>query len=107
MSDEADDKERKLRLRSGQLRTAFKHYTVIAKGVAGALMPGYSCRPGNAFMGMKTWARSAEESVDMVRSVGAEIGFRVTGRIELYETEPKQPPLDHPIGYDIQFTPFD
>ena len=58
-------------------------------------------------MGMKTWASSPDESADMVRVIGSQIGFTVTGRIQVYETEPVQPPGDTPRGYDITFTPFD
>lgn len=107
MSDEAVDKNWKLRLRYGQLKTEYKHYTAIAEGIAGELVEGFSCPPGNAFMAMKTWAASPDESADMVRVIGAEIGFRVTGRTQVYETEPAQPPRANPFGYDIIFTPFE
>jgi hypothetical protein len=58
-------------------------------------------------MGMKTWASSPDELVDMVRVIGRQIGFKVTGRIQVYDTEPKQPPRENPYSYDITFTPFD
>ena len=58
-------------------------------------------------MAMKTWASSDEESADMIQVIGKQIGFIVTGRIQVYETEPQQPPKDNPYGYDISFTPFD
>ena len=107
MSDEAVDKDWKLKLRYGQLRTEFKHFTAIAEGVVGELADGFSCRPGNAFMAMKTWASSADESADMVRVIGEKIGFKVTGNTQVYDTEPNQPPRANPFGYDIAFTPFD
>src|SRR5205814_4411249 len=94
VSDEAVDRDWKLRLRYGQLRTAFKHYTAIAEGVAGVMNNRYPCRPGNAFMAMKTWATSPEESAELVRMVGERIGFRVTGNTEVYDSEPEQPPLE-------------
>jgi hypothetical protein len=58
-------------------------------------------------MGIKTWASSSDESSDMARVIGQDIGFKVTGRIYVYETEPEEPPGSHPRGYGINFTPFD
>ena len=58
-------------------------------------------------MGMKTWASSEDESADMIQAIGEQIGFTVTGQIQIYETEPMQPPRVDPYGYDIIFTPFD
>jgi hypothetical protein len=106
MEDDAMEKDWKLKLRYGKLQTPFKHYTAIVEGVVGELAEGFSCRPGNAFMAMNTWATSEEESADMVRVIGEEIGFRVTGNTQVYSTEPTQPPRPDPFGYDISFTPF-
>ncbi len=97
----------KLKLRYGKLTTPYKHYTVIAEGVVGQLTEGFLCPPGNAFMSMKTWASSSEESIDMVSAIGRHIGFTVTGRVYVYDTEPTEPPQEKPFGYGIQFTPFD
>ena len=107
MSHQADDNEWKLKLRDGQLQTPFKHYTLIAKGVAGVLKPGYSCRPGSAFMAMKFWASSPDEAAHMLRMVGEKIGFQITGDTQVYNTEPQKPPMEKPFGYGINFTPFD
>lgn len=107
MESENPDPSWKAKLRCGKLVTPFRHFTAIAEGVVGELSSGFVCRPGSAFMGMKTWASSADESTDMVRVISERIGFRVTGRIHIYETEPQQPPRDNPHGYDITFTPFD
>ena len=107
MSAEEHPKDWKLKLRYGKLTTPFRHYTVIAEGVVGKLAEGFSCPPGNAFMGMKTWASSTDESADMVTVIGRQIGFTVTGDIQIYDTEPSEPPRERPFGYDIQFTPFD
>jgi hypothetical protein len=43
----------------------------------------------------------------MIRVIGKQIGFAVDGRIEVYVTEPDQPPGEKPHGYDIKFTPYD
>ncbi len=102
----SQDKSWKLKLRYGLTATPFSHYTAIAEGIVGDLSDGFTCRPGSAFMGMKTWASSPDECAEMVRVIGNQIGFTVTGRIQVYETEPVQPPTDKPLGYDITFTPF-
>ena len=57
-------------------------------------------------MGVKIWATTYEEAAEMIQEMATEIGFIVSGRIELYDTEPQQPPRENPYGYDIQFTPF-
>ncbi len=88
-------------------QTPFKHYTLLAEGVVGDLIEGFSCRKGSAVMGMKVWASSEEEAFDMIRSIGRQIGFQVTGEIELYITEPASAPRAKPYGYGIKFTPFD
>ena len=106
MGTDESDKDWKLKLRYGKLKTPSQHYTVIAEGVVSEEMQDFSCPPGTAFMGMKTWASSADESADMIQAIGAQIGFNVTGRIQIYETDPAQPPRDNPYGYDINFTPF-
>ena len=78
----------------------------MAEGIVGDLKGGFACRQGPAFMGMKMWATSADEATDMMHVIGQDIGFTVSGRVQIYETEPAEPPGDAPHGYDIQFTPF-
>jgi len=56
---------------------------------------------------MKTWTSSADEAAYMVYVIGERIGFAVTGRTYIYDTEPTQPPGETPSGCDIQFTPID
>lgn len=107
VSDDASDKDWKLQLRYGKLVTPYKHFTAIAEGIVEDLVEGFSCRPGPAFMGLKTWATSPDESIDMLRVIGEQIGFRITGRAYVYDTEPTQPPRPNSYGYDIEFTPFD
>lgn len=97
----------KLKLRYSRIETSYNHYTVIADGIVGELKEGFSCRPGNAYMGMKTWASSTEESADMIKEIGKEIGFEVIGKIDVFVTEPTEPPGENPHGYSINFTPYD
>jgi hypothetical protein len=73
----------------------------------GKLEDGFNCPPGKAWMSMKTWASSTGESVDMVKVIGEQVGFKITGRIEVYETEPTEPPRENPFGYDIKFTSYE
>jgi hypothetical protein len=48
-----------------------------------------------------------DESADMLVTIDREIGFTASAKIQVFETDPKQPPRDTPFGYDIKFTPFD
>jgi len=100
-------KDWKLKLRYGKMTTPFSHYTVLADGVVGKLADGFECRKGRAWMGMKVWATSVDESQNMIKVIGEQIGFEVTGKIEVYSTDAKEPPSDKPRGYDITFTPYD
>ena len=97
----------KLKLRYGKEATPYTHYTVLAEGKCGEMIDGFACPKGNAFMGIKVWASDLDEAPLMAKSIGAQIGFEVTGEIQTYETEPKEPPKDNPYGYDIQFTPYE
>ena len=106
MPNESPEPDWKLKLRYGKLSTPFKHFTVIADGDAGELIDGFSCPIGPAFMSMKTWSSNSDESADMIVSIGKQIGFTVTGKIEIYEAEPDQPPGENPHGYAIKFTPY-
>lgn len=103
---ENSDKDWKLKLKYGKLQTSFKHISLIAEGIVGDLQGGFECPPGNAFMGMKAWASSDEEAADMIQAIGKQIGFKVTGDIQIYYTDPSEPPKESPYGYDINFTPF-
>jgi hypothetical protein len=50
------DKDWKLKLRYGKLKTQYKHFTALAEGIVeGELRHGYECPPGNAWMGIKTF----------------------------------------------------
>ena len=85
----------------------YTHYTVLASGVVEDLEEGFECPKGNAYMGMKIWAESLDESADVYQSIAKQIGFNVTGDIEIYQTDPMEPPGQNPCGYDITFTPFE
>lgn len=102
-----DETDWKLKLRYGKETTPYSHYTIIADGVAGDLVDGFECRPGSAVMSMKAWASDLDEALDMIRSIGEQVGFNVSGEVEIYETEPEHPPKDNPYGYDLNFVEYD
>jgi hypothetical protein len=104
---ENSEKDWKPKLRYGKIQTPYKHFTLIAEGITGELEEGFECPPGNAFMGMKVWAFSDNEAADMIQVIGKQIGFTITGSIQIYDTEPQEPPGENPHGYDIKFTPFE
>ena len=92
---------------SGKLNTPYKHYSVIVDGVAGARAEEFGGRPGPAFLVMKIWASSTKEAAHMARLFADRAGFELRGKIEVYNTEPSEPPRDQPHAYDIKFTPYD
>lgn len=96
----------KLKLRYGKTITPYKHFTVLAAGQVIKLTDGFDCPEGNAFMGMKVWAESTAQSADVFQTIATQIGFVITDDIQVYETDPEEPPGENPSGYDIRFTPF-
>ena len=102
-----EERDWKLKLRLGKRETEYSHFTAIADGIAGDLKDGFECPKDNAFMSMKTWAIDSDQSADMIKVIGSQIGFEVTGDIEIYDTEPEEPPSENPRGYDIKFTPYE
>ena len=96
----------KLKLRYGKIKTAYQHFTVLAEGKIEQPLEDFDCPVGNVIMGMKVWASSSDEAIDMIQVIGEDIGFKTTGRVYIYDTEPTLPPQNKPHGYDIQFTPF-
>jgi|ERR1051326_7041775 hypothetical protein len=98
-----NDNDWKLNLKHGKLTTPYKHYTITADGIAQNIAEGFSCPDGKAYIGMKVWASSSEEAIDMVQSIGADIGFTVTGTINIYNTDPEEPPSENPSAYGINF----
>lgn len=105
--DEPESKDWKLNLRYGRIKTEFRHYALIADGLVEDPNPDFESSIGPAVMGIKVGALDDEEAFDMCRNIGAQLGFNVTGKIELYETEPDQPPKENPYGYGINFTSYD
>jgi hypothetical protein len=83
------------------------HYTVIADGVLDRFVPGHTCQPGPAMLGLKVWATSALHAASVAQQVGGHVGFTLSGRAEIYKTAPAQPSGGKPCGYDLQLTAYD
>ena len=102
-----EERDWKLKLRYGQLTTPYRHYTLMADGVIDRKIEDYDNMPGPAFMGIKIWAATEEDATGILIDVGGHLGFNVTGRIEIYETDPKEPPQDSPSCYQVSFHSYE
>ena len=91
---------------SGRLETPYRHYAVIMNGVAGRKAADFGAKPGPAFMGMKIWASSSAEAAQMARSYAERASFTIRGEIEVYATDPTEPPRDEPYAYSVKVTSY-
>ncbi len=96
----------KLKYKYGIKKTSFKHYTILAPGVSKNIENAFNCPDGKAIMGMKIWAFNSKEAATLFQEVGDQIGFTTTGNIEIYDSDPQEPPQENPSVYNINFTPF-
>lgn len=101
-----EDKNGKLKLRYDKLQTKYKHFSVLADGRAEEPIDDFGCPVGPAWMSMKAWASSADESIKMIRFIGCQIGFKVIGEVQTCASEPEDPPQEKPYGYNISFSPY-
>ncbi len=101
-----DDSDWKLKLRYGKTSTPFQHATLLAVGYMDQARHDYGVDQGPAVMAAKIWSISDLDAVEIVAQVGRDIGFRITGNIEIYRTDPEEPPIDKPSVYGVNFTPF-
>ena len=106
MTPEENPSDWKLKIRYGKLETPFKHFTSFAEGRMNLKENDFDCPVGPAYMAMKTWAIDADQSADMIRVIGKQVGFSATGKVEIYESDAEEPPGEKPSGYGINFTPF-
>jgi hypothetical protein len=86
------------------LKTPYQHLTILAPVIIKEYIKDFDAQPGTAYAGIKMWATDMDEAVDMAESIGAQTGFVINGRIEIYKTDPVQPPGDEPYAYDINFS---
>ena len=101
------EKDWKLKLRNGVITTDFTHYSVLADCTVGNLIEGFECRPGKAWVDIKAWALDSDDAIDIITRMGEEVGYKVTGRVEVFETEPEMPPQEESFCYELNFTPFE
>ena len=97
----------KLKLRYGKIKTPYKHFTVLADGIIEDENAEYLTSLGPAVMGLKVWSLDQDEASEVARVIGRNIGFNANGKIEIYTTDPEQPPSDKPSAYGVNFTPYD
>ena len=108
MSEREDyPKDWKLKLRYGRLKTPYQHFNTISDGVFDEPASDFDCPAGPAIMTMRVWSSYSEEAAHMASLLGDDVGFTVTGDIQIYETPPEEPPRDGPYGYGIGFSPYD
>ncbi|RUM05426.1 hypothetical protein [Rhizobium chutanense] len=94
----------KLKLRYGKLKTAFRHFAVIADGEIITSNADFDTTAGSAaIFSMQAWATDDDQAVDMVVTIGRNLGFSASGRIYVYSTEPQQPPSEAPHAYGLKF----
>ena len=102
-----NDKDWKLKLRYGKMKTPYQHFTAIAEGVVVAPDNSLQCPTGPAIITMRTWATDPAQSAQILQSLGDELGYEITGDIQIYETDPERPPKENPYGYGLNFTPIE
>ena len=90
MSENEPPADWKLKLRYGRLKTTFQHFTTLSDGVLREASPESECPAGSAWMSLKVWASSADEAISVTRSMGDRVGFEITGRTLVYDTEPEE-----------------
>jgi len=97
-------KDWKLKLRYGKLKTPFTHYTILAPVLIKEYNEQHSAQEGKAYMGMKIWAEDNENAFSIFQRVANEAQFEITGNMELYETDPVEPPSEREYFYGINFS---
>ena len=57
-------------------------------------------------MAIKIWSTTYDDAADLVESVAEQVEFTITGKIEIFDTAPQEPPKQNAYGYDLGFTYF-
>lgn len=86
--------------------TGLTHYTLLADGEVVEPNEEFGTEAGPAIMAMKVWAKDPDQAVDMIVDIGQQLGFRPSGELQVFVTEPEEPEEDEPFGYDVQFTAY-
>ena len=102
-----NEKDWKVKLRYGKLKTAFQHYSIIAPVIISEYIEEFEAKPGKAYVSMKVWVAHIDDAFEVIEDVGEQTGFKITGKIEVYETEPDSPPDVSPNVYNVKFSYYD
>lgn len=86
--------------------TDYTHYTLLADGQVTEANPEFGTVLGPCIMAMKVWATDPDQAADIIVAVGERLGFRPEGELQVFVTEPEEPPEEQPFGYDVQFTSY-
>ncbi|QXV64986.1 hypothetical protein INP83_18170 [Mucilaginibacter sp. 21P] len=94
----------KLKLRYGKKKTPFSHYTIITPVRITEYIEDFKSGPGTAYLGVKIWATTTDEAIELVQNIGQQTGYEIIGKIEVYDTDPLEPPGDNPYAYGFNFS---
>ena len=86
--------------------TDLTHYTLLCDGRIVQANDEFDTEPGPCIMGMKVWARDAEQAAEMIADIGPRLGFHPDGELQVFVTDPEAPMKDEPFGYDVHFTSY-
>jgi hypothetical protein len=94
-------------LRYGRLETPYEHFTVLAdvRVIEGDADLG--SQVGLAWLSMKVWALSADAAADLIGAIAPQMGAEVHGSVDVYSSEPVEPPRDEPFAYDPNFVAYE
>ena len=94
-------------LRYGRLKTPYEHFTVLADVRVIEGDDDLGSQIGPAWLAMKVWAESVDAAADLVAAIAPQVGAEVHGRVEVYSSEPEEPPQDEPFAYDPSFVAYE
>ena len=83
----------------------FKHFSLVA---GGDTMEGHAVpdgRVGPSVMSLKVWASSVEEAVEVIISIGNEVGFKIEQNVEVFRSKATQMARDETFAYDVRVLP--
>ena len=83
----------------------FKHFSLVA---GGDTMEGHAVpdgRVGPSVMSLKVWASSVEEAVEVIISIGNEVGFKIEQNVEVFRSKATQMARDETFAYDVRVVP--
>ena len=91
-------------LPASQNATDFLHFTSLTDGIFAKDREDLGRSAGPALLAMKTWARTADQAIEMALDFAERQGFEVTGTVRLYGTPAEEATEPETAGYDAFFT---